>query len=453
VKRFKVGLTPKQAAGMHKASHDESALLHALQLDGPSHPNIVQFVEFYADEEGHACMVMTLADGGSAKSRMEGVWGHAHNATSDGPLKLFTAMEVTVYASQLISAIDFTHSRNVVHRDIKPGNVVFSADDVPMLADFGSARIIEDLSATVGGSSIGGTRGFMAPECLVNEPASPASDMWSFGATLLCLLTGHELANKSAVSTQLSRAFNKRPGAAWTLDAHLSSELSAEQKAAWAGEDAKGLRRVIATCLQVDDAVRPTAAELNADPLFVEARALEARVKHRVQPWKLKVRTLEDKCADLESRLEEANESLKEIQKLRDELTELKTMYQSMKDANSTLEAERPMHDAERKAHAKTRAELDVAVAVLANTRSALDAEETAHAAERQAHAVTKSNLKDEIKAHAATNATSGSRVGAFNSLYPGVLSPCTICNSPRMLISDLTPVCTNSRCMNFCKR
>ena len=286
VKRFKVGLTPKQAADVHKASLEESALLDVLHLEGAPHPNIVQLVEFYTDKEGHACMVMTLAEGGSAKARMEGVWGHAHNAASDAPLKLFTATETTVYASHIISAIDFTHSRNVVHRDVKPGNIVFSADDVPMLADFGSAKIIDEVRASVGGS-VAGTTEYMSPEVLAREPATTASDIWSFGATLLCFLTGHELAKKPAVSTLLARTYNKRPGAAWTLDAHIASELDKEQKAVWARAPEE-LRRVITACLQVDEAARPSAAALKADPLFVRARELEELVR----PWKAQVTVL-----------------------------------------------------------------------------------------------------------------------------------------------------------------
>ena len=359
VKRFKIGLTPKQAADVHSAAHGESALLTALHDGGAAHPNIVQLIDLYTDEDGHACMVMTLAEGGSAKSRMEGVWGHAHDAPADASLKLFSATETTVYASHIISAINFAHDHNVVHRDVKPGNIVFSADDVAMLADFGSARIIEEVRASVGGS-IAGTREYMAPEVHANEPASPASDVWSFGATALCFLTGHELSKKTTVSTQLSRAYNKRPGATWTLDAHIASELSAEETAAW-GRTPEDLRRVIAACLQVDDEVRPTAAALNADPLFVEVRKLEERVR----PWKTQVGQLKGDLASVHAELSDAREKCGGME--------------------GAILAERIAHERERAAHGETKAAFEKLRADLEGERKLRAELEASLVAEREA--------------------------------------------------------------------
>ena len=78
----------------------------------------------------------------------------------------------------------------VVHRDIKPNNLLFTADDVPKVADFGLAWVREDPASLTQTGAVLGSIPFMSPEQRRGEPAGPASDLYSLAATLLFLATG-----------------------------------------------------------------------------------------------------------------------------------------------------------------------------------------------------------------------------------------------------------------------
>lgn len=89
----------------------------------------------------------------------------------------------TVVAQQLLEALGAAHDNGVVHRDVKPGNVMLGARGRVTLADFGIAQSADDPRLTATGSLIG-SPGYLAPERLDGRAATPASDLWSLGATL-----------------------------------------------------------------------------------------------------------------------------------------------------------------------------------------------------------------------------------------------------------------------------
>ncbi|MGW4213767.1 serine/threonine-protein kinase [Lentzea sp. NPDC004789] len=90
--------------------------------------------------------------------------------------------------AQLASALADMHSRGIVHRDIKPGNVLVTADDVAKLTDLGIARWTE--VTRTGGAQLTGTLGYVAPEVADGAEAGPASDVFSLGATLYAAIEG-----------------------------------------------------------------------------------------------------------------------------------------------------------------------------------------------------------------------------------------------------------------------
>lgn len=90
----------------------------------------------------------------------------------------------------LAGALDAAHSRGVMHRDVKPGNVVVDLQGVAHLIDFGIARKTGDATMTQTGFVLG-TPDFLAPEIACGERASPASDAWQLAATVSYALTGH----------------------------------------------------------------------------------------------------------------------------------------------------------------------------------------------------------------------------------------------------------------------
>jgi hypothetical protein len=103
-----------------------------------------------------------------------------------GPLGEKSATEV---ARRLLGALGTAHERGVVHRDVKPSNVMLGADGRVTLTDFGIAQAADDPRLTTTGSLVG-SPGYMAPERLDGGIADPASDLWSLGATLWFAVQG-----------------------------------------------------------------------------------------------------------------------------------------------------------------------------------------------------------------------------------------------------------------------
>src|SRR5581483_10948572 len=104
----------------------------------------------------------------------------------DGPLPPWHAAQV---GADLLSALDCAHAAGVLHRDVKPANVLLGADDRTVLTDFGIATFDDDPGLTQP-AMVFGTPGFTAPERVRGGPATPASDLWSLGATLYTVVEG-----------------------------------------------------------------------------------------------------------------------------------------------------------------------------------------------------------------------------------------------------------------------
>jgi len=140
-----------------------------------NHTNIIHIYNF--DEyEGQLYLVMELADRGSVDSRIE----KNHRLTE---------LEVLDVGIKIASALDMALKHNLLHRDIKPGNILFNADNEPKLVDFGLARKAEVEQEIE--DAAWGTPYYVAPEKIKREPETFLSDMYSLGGTLYHALTGH----------------------------------------------------------------------------------------------------------------------------------------------------------------------------------------------------------------------------------------------------------------------
>jgi serine/threonine protein kinase len=142
-----------------------------------NHPNIVRIYDWGGTENGEASYIaMEYAPGGTLEDRI----------LEDGPLLPYKAVEV---ASQIAEALGFAHERGVIHRDIKPQNILLSALGDAKVADFGLARVAYSTSLSQT-SLVVGTASYMSPEQAMGGPADPRSDLYSLGVVLYEMLTG-----------------------------------------------------------------------------------------------------------------------------------------------------------------------------------------------------------------------------------------------------------------------
>jgi serine/threonine protein kinase len=142
-----------------------------------SNPGIVQLFETGVNGD-MAYLVMEFVDGPSLDQVLR-----------QGPLS--TAETASIGAS-LADALAYAHAQGVVHRDVKPANILIGPDGLARLTDFGIARLVDTSTMTLVGTMIG-TATYMAPEQLENHAVGPSADVWSLGIVLLECLTGERV--------------------------------------------------------------------------------------------------------------------------------------------------------------------------------------------------------------------------------------------------------------------
>src|SRR6202012_1832618 len=140
-----------------------------------NHPGVVTVYDV-AEDGGRPWIVMQLVQAQSLDQVL----------ASTGPLSPRRAPEM---GRQLLGALEVAHAAGVMHRDVKPSNVLLGRDDRAVLTDFGIATFQGDPRLTQTGMVMG-SPGFTAPERIRGEDASPASDLWSLGATIFAAVEG-----------------------------------------------------------------------------------------------------------------------------------------------------------------------------------------------------------------------------------------------------------------------
>src|SRR5260370_4754172 len=137
------------------------------------HPNILQVFDF-GSEDGVPFIVMELVEGGTLADRL------------GAPMPLDAAISLL---EPVAAALDYAHSRGVLHRDVKPTNILLREDGSPVLADFGLAKIAGLRRLTASGSVMG-TPEYMSPEQAEDRGVSQASDLYSLAVVAHEMLTG-----------------------------------------------------------------------------------------------------------------------------------------------------------------------------------------------------------------------------------------------------------------------
>ncbi|GAB2633117.1 protein kinase [Prescottella soli] len=140
------------------------------------HPNIVNVLHVGTTAGGHPYIVMPYHPQGSLEERIR----------RDGPLELDELVHLGV---KMAGALETAHRLGVIHRDVKPGNILITEYAEPALTDFGIAHVSGGFET--GSGAVTGSPAFMAPELIEGSPPSPASDIYGLGATLFCAATGH----------------------------------------------------------------------------------------------------------------------------------------------------------------------------------------------------------------------------------------------------------------------
>ncbi|WP_307857603.1 serine/threonine-protein kinase [Paenarthrobacter sp. DKR-5] len=202
-----------------------------------NHPRLVTLFDAGTDEEGsdvpRTFLVMELVDGTDLRRQIRG------GALSEA--------EVRSIGADVAEALAYVHSKGVIHRDVKPANVLLSLDDGSgalraKLADFGVARIVEGTRLTATGTTIG-TASYLSPEQATGAVLTPASDVYSLGLVLLECLKGEVEYAGNAIAATVAR-LQRDPAVPENLE--------------------PGLAELLARMTRKDPAARPTAAEAAA---------------------------------------------------------------------------------------------------------------------------------------------------------------------------------------------
>src|SRR5512142_1322703 len=202
------------------------------------HPNIVQVFDFGFDEGSHQHFIV-----------MEHVPGHscAELLRDRGHLDVDQAVEIVAQACR---GLEYAHRNGVVHRDVKPGNLLVSDSDVVKLADFGIARAVDQSSITQVGSVLG-TAAYLAPEQARGEEAGPRADIYSLGVVTYQLLSGRLPYEATSLAELALRQQREAPQPLDQLNDRVPRELA----------------QAVAMALAIEQEARPGDALMFAEAL------------------------------------------------------------------------------------------------------------------------------------------------------------------------------------------
>ncbi len=169
------------AVKLVRGGYDTASVLERFRherqiLASLDHPNIARLLDGGTTEDGVPYLVMELIEGIPVDE-----YCNQHSLSINERLEIFR---------QVCSAVQFAHQRLVIHRDIKPGNILVTSAGTPKLLDFGIAKIFDPTNASEATMLHPLTPEYASPEQIRGEPITTASDVYSLGVVLYRLLTG-----------------------------------------------------------------------------------------------------------------------------------------------------------------------------------------------------------------------------------------------------------------------
>src|SRR6266516_415551 len=189
-------LWPPQLGALEREILRQHGLWEAQTAARLNHPNIVGVYDVVEDD-GRPWIVMQLVPYRSLGDAVR----------DDGPLPPGRAAQVGL---QILAALGAAHAIGVLHRDVKPGNVLLGPGDRVVLTDFGMA-IAGGSPALTAAAALFGSPSYMAPERARGEEASPAADLWSLGATLYAAVEGRRPFDRDGTMAVLAAVVNDDP--------------------------------------------------------------------------------------------------------------------------------------------------------------------------------------------------------------------------------------------------
>jgi serine/threonine-protein kinase len=203
----------------------------AMAASAVDHPNIGTLHAVEETPEGLLFLVMACYDGPTLGKKM-----------ANGPVPATEAIAIVL---QIVHGLKEAHERGIVHRDIKPGNIIFNPQGTAKILDFGLAKLQDSEELTTPGTTLG-TASYMAPEQAMGQPADARADLWSVGVVLYEMLTGSKPFSGSDLRSTIYAVVSKEP----VRIADLAAPL----------------QKVLHKCLQKDPQLRyQTAQEMIAD--------------------------------------------------------------------------------------------------------------------------------------------------------------------------------------------
>jgi len=179
---------------------DRERLRREVRAARPGHPNLVTIFDLHEDR-GRVFLSMELVSGCSLREELR-------------RRKALPWHEVVGIGSQVAAGLGHLHSKGLVHRDIKPGNILLSADGVAKVCDMGLTRPVDQGGTVTATAMVVGTPSYMAPEQSVAGDLTSASDVYALGVTLFQALTGSvPLEGETAVRTAMLRQGARPPRA------------------------------------------------------------------------------------------------------------------------------------------------------------------------------------------------------------------------------------------------
>ena len=189
-------LLPQGVPAEERAVYQERVLREARIASRLQDPAVVTVYDLISEDD-QTFIVMELINAPTLESLVE----------SSGPLGVRAAATL---AGQLLNALEAAHASGVVHRDVKPGNVMVPGRGTAKLTDFGIAQAVDDPKLTATGTLIG-SPAYMAPERLAGGDASPAWDLWALGATLFFAVEGRGAFDRPTTSATILAVMSERP--------------------------------------------------------------------------------------------------------------------------------------------------------------------------------------------------------------------------------------------------